>query len=174
MHALIEIDFTLLSPYDECRNLTEYTEVVYLDADTIVLRNLDELFLCDGFCGVMRHSERLNTGVMVLQPSADLLDDMLKLSPDTPSYTGGDQGFLNKYFSNFPKSVLFEPAKGNRLSDIAPLPSEEGRDDEKGVPRPRIGRLVSLMNIIVFRYDQYTSNAILTGCLVVTFHCSIL
>ena len=41
--------------------------VVYLDADTVVKQNIDDLFLCDGLCGVMRHSERLNTGVLALQ-----------------------------------------------------------------------------------------------------------
>ena len=36
--------------------------MVYLDADTVAVRNMDELFLCDGLCGVLRHSERINTG----------------------------------------------------------------------------------------------------------------
>lgn len=36
--------------------------VVYLDADTVVVSNADELFTCDGLCGVLRHSERINTG----------------------------------------------------------------------------------------------------------------
>lgn len=43
-------------------NLTQYERVVYLDADAIAARNMDELFLCDGLCAVMRHSERVNTG----------------------------------------------------------------------------------------------------------------
>lgn len=90
--------------------------VVYLDADTIALQSLDPLFLCDGLCGVMRHSERLNSGVMVLQPDAALFADMMRHIADTPSYTGGDQGFLNAYFAGFAGSPLFDPAKGERLS----------------------------------------------------------
>ncbi|KDD73670.1 hypothetical protein H632_c1943p0, partial [Helicosporidium sp. ATCC 50920] len=96
-------------------NLTEYTRVVYLDADTIVRRSLDPLFLCDGFCAVMRHSERLNSGVMVLQPSARRFWDMLARVASTPSYTGGDQGFLNEYFADFARAPLFEPHRSGRL-----------------------------------------------------------
>jgi alpha-N-acetylglucosamine transferase len=29
-------------------NLTQYQRVVFLDADTIATRNIDELFLCEG------------------------------------------------------------------------------------------------------------------------------
>ena len=47
--------------------------VVYLDADTIAVRPTDELFLCDGLCGVMRHSERINTGALPLPPPPALL-----------------------------------------------------------------------------------------------------
>ena len=68
--------------------LTEYESIVYLDADTIVTRPLDELFLCDGVCGVMRASERLNTGVLVVQPNATLFQQLLDAMPTTPSYTG--------------------------------------------------------------------------------------
>lgn len=94
--------------------------VVYLDADTIVARNIDELFLCDGFCGVLRHSERLNTGVFVLQPDHHILEDMLLRIETTPSYTGGDQGFLNEFFSNFSNSPFFDPLKGILLSKAYP------------------------------------------------------
>ena len=40
--------------------------VVYLDADTIVVRNIDDLFKCGKFCANLKHSERLNSGVMVM------------------------------------------------------------------------------------------------------------
>ena len=100
-------------------NLTQYDRVVYLDADTIASRNVDELFLCDGFCAVLRHSERFNSGVMVLEPSAATFADMLHRIYDTPSYTGGDQGFLNEYFSEFSNSPLFLPRAGKLLSQSA-------------------------------------------------------
>ena len=100
-------------------NLTQYKRLVYLDADTVAARNIDELFLCDAaLCGVLRHSERFNSGVMVLQPSEETLKDMLHHMSTTPSYTGGDQGFLNEYFSEFANSPLFDPStsSGKTLS----------------------------------------------------------
>lgn len=62
--------------------------VVYLDADALVVRNMDEAFGCAGFCAALRHSERLNSGVMVVRPSAAVFDDMLSKIGQLPSYTG--------------------------------------------------------------------------------------
>lgn len=62
--------------------------VVYLDADVLPLRNTDELFTCPGLCATLRHSERLNSGVMVVRPSAATMQDMMARMPHLPSYTG--------------------------------------------------------------------------------------
>jgi hypothetical protein len=62
--------------------------VVFLDADTVAVNNLDELFRCPGFCAVLRHSERFNSGVMVLRPSRKLFNDMLDRITTVSSYTG--------------------------------------------------------------------------------------
>lgn len=63
--------------------------VVYLDADTIVVRNIEELFKCGKFCANLKHSERLNSGVMVVEPSTTLFNDMMSKVKTLPSYTGG-------------------------------------------------------------------------------------
>jgi hypothetical protein len=84
-------------------------QVIYLDSDTIVARNIDELFRCPGFCSVVRHSERFNSGIMVLEPSSSVFQDMLRKIQDTPSYTGGDQGFLNEYYAGLLESPMFDP-----------------------------------------------------------------
>ncbi|VVB01198.1 unnamed protein product [Arabis nemorensis] len=39
------------------------TQVVYLDVDTIVVKNIEDLFKCSKFCANLKHSERLNSGV---------------------------------------------------------------------------------------------------------------
>ncbi|GMP22183.1 hypothetical protein CsSME_00000313 [Camellia sinensis var. sinensis] len=50
-------------------NMTNYKKVVYLDADTIVVRSVEDLFKCGKFCANLKHSERLNSGVLVVEPS---------------------------------------------------------------------------------------------------------
>lgn len=67
----------------------EYDRVVFLDADTLVLENIDELFDCEPFCAVMRHSELLNSGVVVITPSRELYSHMHDLIGELDSYTGG-------------------------------------------------------------------------------------
>ena len=107
-------------------NLTDYDTIVYLDADTVVSRNIDELFLCDGMCAVLRAGERFNTGVMVISPDEHTFNDMLSRVASTPSYTGGDQGFLNEYFSELARAPLFDPglsmhaANARKLSEKYP------------------------------------------------------
>ena len=61
---------------------------MFIDADVLVLRNMDSIFKCPGFCAALRHSERFNTGVMSLVPSQELYDDMMAKVASMPSYTG--------------------------------------------------------------------------------------
>lgn len=83
----------LLSSFDPSNPAIQrpcfYRAVTYLDADTIVLKSIDDVFGCKGFCAVLRHSERLNSGFMVVEPSKELFDDMMDKIATTPSYTGG-------------------------------------------------------------------------------------
>ncbi|XP_061371338.1 inositol phosphorylceramide glucuronosyltransferase 1-like isoform X1 [Gastrolobium bilobum] len=106
-------------------NMTDYKKVVYLDADTIVVKNIEELFKCGKFCANLKHSERLNSGVMVLQPSTTVFNDMMSKVNTLPSYTGGDQGFLNSYYSGFPNAHIFEPNLTPEVLDTRPVPEME-------------------------------------------------
>jgi inositol phosphorylceramide glucuronosyltransferase 1 len=63
--------------------------VVYLYADTIVVKNIEDFFKCGKFCANLKHSERLNSGVMVVEPSEVLFKDMMDKVAVLPSYTGG-------------------------------------------------------------------------------------
>lgn len=63
--------------------------VVYLDADTIVVKSIEDLFKCGKFCANLKHSERLNSGVMVVEPSQKVFDDMMSKVRTLESYTGG-------------------------------------------------------------------------------------
>ncbi|KAF9605645.1 hypothetical protein IFM89_017988 [Coptis chinensis] len=106
-------------------NMTDYKKVVYLDADTIVLKNIDELFKCGKFCGNLKHSERMNSGVMVVEPSQAVFEDMMSKVTTLKSYTGGDQGFLNSYYVGFANAHLFEPDLSSEERNSRPVPAME-------------------------------------------------
>ncbi|KAK7285898.1 hypothetical protein RJT34_20683 [Clitoria ternatea] len=106
-------------------NMTDYKKVVYLDADTIVVKNIDDLFKCGKFCANLKHSERLNSGVMVVEPSETVFKDMVRKIKTTASYTGGDQGFLNSYYSEFPNAHVFEPNLTPEVLNSRPVPEME-------------------------------------------------
>lgn len=83
--------------------------VVYLDADTIVVKSIEDLFKCGKFCANLKHSERLNSGVMVVEPSEALFKDMMDKVAVLPSYTGGDiyKLSVNMIYFFFPISSPF-------------------------------------------------------------------
>jgi len=108
--------------------LTDYDRVIYLDADTMLIRNIDHLFdaalprgpvLGQGdkqFTGLLamhdQFADIFNSGVMVLHPAKESIDAMLSVYMDTPSYNIGDQGFLNvscKLSCAAPPTVTLRP-----------------------------------------------------------------
>ncbi|XP_072988806.1 inositol phosphorylceramide glucuronosyltransferase 1 [Typha latifolia] len=101
-------------------NMTRYKKVVYLDADTIVVKSIEDLFKCGKFCANLKHSERMNSGVMVVEPSESLFKDMMSKVNTLYSYTGGDQGFLNSFYADFPNAHVFEPNKSSEISSSEP------------------------------------------------------
>ncbi|KAK4431187.1 Inositol phosphorylceramide glucuronosyltransferase 1 [Sesamum alatum] len=106
-------------------NMTEYKKVVYLDADTIVVKNIEDLFKCQKFCANLKHSERLNSGVMVVEPSEEVFKDMMTKVNTMYSYTGGDQGFLNSYFPDFANARIFDPYASAEELKSRPIPQME-------------------------------------------------
>jgi lipopolysaccharide biosynthesis glycosyltransferase len=80
--------------------LVEYDKVVFLDADTVVLKSIDDLFERPTIAAAPDFllPDRFNSGVMVLSPSQKQLARMLPELGRRPSYDGGDQGFLNSFF----------------------------------------------------------------------------
>jgi glycogenin len=83
--------------------LTDFDKVVLLDADTIVLQNVDELFERPEIAAAPDFfmPDRFSSGVMVLEPSAATFGRMMDTLAETSSYDGGDQGFLNIFFANW-------------------------------------------------------------------------
>lgn len=90
--------------------LTEYDRVVYLDSDTIVNTNIDELCNCNSrYCAVVRNTF-FNAGVMTITPSQEVFDDMVYRYTKIPAkLMPGDQDFLNMYFWNPERCKFYEP-----------------------------------------------------------------
>lgn len=86
-----------------CWRLTQYKKCVFLDADTLILQNIDELFEKEELSAVpdIGWPDCFNSGVFVYQPCEDTFRALLKLAKESGSFDGGDQGLLNTYFSDW-------------------------------------------------------------------------
>ncbi|KAK6617983.1 hypothetical protein RUM44_002425 [Polyplax serrata] len=86
-----------------CWTLTEFDKCVFLDADTLVVRNCDELFEREEFSAAPDASwpDCFNSGVFVYKPSVETFSKLLQFAVEKGSFDGGDQGLLNEYFSGW-------------------------------------------------------------------------
>lgn len=93
------ITFTKL----HCWRLEQFEKCVFLDADCLVLKNIDDLFERDEFSAAadVGWPDCFNSGVFVFRPSADTYNNLVQFAVQTGSFDGGDQGLLNLYFSNW-------------------------------------------------------------------------
>lgn len=89
-----------------------FDRLVYLDSDTVVKGSLDELFAGDDFAAVpdagldLPDGNVFNSGVFAVNPSHGMFEKMMSQLNHTTSYDGGDQGFLNQFFSDWRKLPL--------------------------------------------------------------------
>ncbi|CAI5477271.1 unnamed protein product [Closterium sp. Yama58-4] len=103
--------------------LREYKRVVLLDADNLVMKNVDELFQCGSMCAVFIDPCTFHTGLIVLKPSVKVFKDMMQQLRSLPSHDAADQGFLNRYFPTLLASPLFVPPEdGSSLKGQFRLP----------------------------------------------------
>jgi glycogenin glucosyltransferase len=87
-------------------DVTGVDRAVFLDADTIVVRNIDSLFdLAQRHSvaaapdnGISLNPDRFNSGVLVVAPSNETFARLLSQVGVARSYDGGDQGLLNTFF----------------------------------------------------------------------------
>jgi alpha-N-acetylglucosamine transferase len=88
----------------------QFAKLVYLDADMLVCQNIDELFSQPHMAAVNAGGmlpenpgwQHLNSGLMVIEPSLSLYDDMMAKLESLYSAYGGDQDFLQAYYPNWP------------------------------------------------------------------------
>jgi len=83
--------------------LTQYSKCVFLDADTLVLQNVDELFDREELSAApdIGWPDCFNTGVFVFEPSMETFRNLMDLARQSGSFDGGDQGLLNLYWSDW-------------------------------------------------------------------------
>ncbi|MEP7125229.1 MAG: glycosyltransferase family 8 protein [Byssovorax sp.] len=88
--------------------LTDFDKVVLLDADTLVMKNVDDLFDRPELAAAPDFflPDRFNSGVMVIEPSESIFDRMIHALGHEQSYDGGDQGFLNLFFAGWYASSI--------------------------------------------------------------------
>ena len=103
--------------------LTEYRRIVFLDSDTLVYSNIDELFHCGKFCASYRHSDLFNAGVLVVKP--DLLEyfNITSKIGVYPSYDTADQGFLNYYYKWLKFAPMFNASDPQYQEEPMRLPA---------------------------------------------------
>lgn len=82
---------------------TQFRKIVYLDADVVAYRAVDELFdLPQPFSAApdVGWPDLFNTGVMVLTPNMGDYYAMVAMAERGISFDGADQGLLNMHFKN--------------------------------------------------------------------------
>jgi alpha-N-acetylglucosamine transferase len=99
LYARFAATFTKLRAFD----LAEFDKIVFVDADTVVLRNVDELFERPAIAAAPDFfmPDRFNSGVMVIEPSHELFGRLHASLLASPTYDGGDQGVLNAYWPDW-------------------------------------------------------------------------
>ncbi|XP_072433000.1 glycogenin-2 isoform X4 [Chiloscyllium punctatum] len=86
-----------------CWCLTQYSKCVFMDADTLVCSNIDDLFEREELSAAPDPGwpDCFNTGVFVYRPSLETYNQLLKFATEKGSFDGGDQGLLNSFFSDW-------------------------------------------------------------------------
>ena len=108
--------------------LTYFSKLVYLDSDMVVLKNIDGLFekphLSAVAAGQLEHPDwtRLNSGLMVIEPVAQLSEKMVETidrAVQEVSALGsnkiGDQDIINAYYPDWPDQKELHLDEGYNL-----------------------------------------------------------
>lgn len=92
--------------------LSQFEKIVYLDADMIVIHNIDELFdkpnLSAVNAGGLVNKDwvQLNSGLMVIEPSQAVFSHMKSQVGLIEKVQGkGDQAFLHEYYADWPQKA---------------------------------------------------------------------
>lgn len=94
----LRVTFTKIN----CWRLVQYEKCVFLDADTLVIQNCDELFEAEELSAApdIGWPDCFNSGLFVFRPSEDKFNELKEFIATVGSFDGGDQGLLNSFFAN--------------------------------------------------------------------------
>ena len=89
------LTFTKLNVF----NFLEFDKIVYLDADCMVLKNIDDMFEFDTLSGyLLQHTDELEAGVLVLEPNLKHFEELM-LYKDKENWKNHDQTLIDWYFT---------------------------------------------------------------------------
>lgn len=71
--------------------LTDYDKIIFIDADLLILRNIDFLFGMPEISATGNNATLFNSGVMVIEPCNCTFDLLMEHINEIESYNGGDQ-----------------------------------------------------------------------------------
>ncbi|XP_055921959.1 glycogenin-1 isoform X2 [Eupeodes corollae] len=93
------ITFTKLHAW----KLVQYEKCVFLDSDTLVIQNCDELMEREELSAAPEvcWPDCFNSGVFVYRPNEATFTSIIEFAAKNGSFDGGDQGILNSYFSQW-------------------------------------------------------------------------
>ena len=108
--------------------LSEFSKLVYVDADMLVLTNMDELFDKPNMSAVpagrLIHPDwvRINSGLLVIEPAAGLPDAIFASLPKAMEQAAGsgaanlgDQDLLNAYYLHWSESPELQLDQGYNI-----------------------------------------------------------
>lgn len=108
--------------------LTDYSKLVYVDSDMIILRNIDELFdkphMSAVSAGKFLYPDwtRLNSGIMVIEPEQALPEKIMKTLEKSISEVValggkalGDQDLINAYYAEWPSATELHLDEGYNI-----------------------------------------------------------
>lgn len=98
-------------------SLTQYDKLVWLDGDSIIMQNIDELFkyselsAAQDYVGKKLIPDKICGGLMVIEPSEQRYSDLIALLyKDTSKiWYNGEQELVNFYYDQKGKITILEP-----------------------------------------------------------------
>nr|KYP74339.1 Glycogenin-1 [Cajanus cajan] len=100
--------------------LTMYDKIIFLDADLLVLKSIDDLFNYPQLSASPNDFTMFNSGLMVIEPSMCMFENLMKKSLDVKPYNGVDQGLVNEVFTWWHRL----PMKLNYVKSFEEIPED--------------------------------------------------